>query len=59
MEQDDEYIISSIPTNRPLNAEENKNTENNNKIKSIKLIENEKEEDSDDSNIIDEERIIK
>ena len=56
MEQDDEYIISSIPTNRPLNAEENKNTDDNNKIKSIKLIENEKEEDSDDSNIIDEEK---
>ena len=56
MEHDDEYIISSIPTNRPLNAEENKNTDDNNKIKSIKLIENEKEEDSDDSNIIDEEK---
>ena len=51
MNQDEEYIISALPTNRPMISEEN---EDNNKIKSIKLFENEKEESEDD--ILDEEK---
>ena len=51
MDQDKDYIISSIPTSRPMISEEN---EENNRKMSIKLFENEKEESEDD--ILDEEK---
>ena len=59
---EDDYILSTIQTNRPMIVEEenNKNIEennnSNNKIKSIKLIENEKEEESEVDDILDEEK---
>ena len=60
MNQDEDYIISTIQSNRQMLTEENNNIiEENNKlksIKSIKLIENEKEEDSEDEDILDEEK---
>ena len=57
-EQNEEYIISNIQTNRPMITEENEEKiEDINKKKSIKLIEIEKdEEESEDDDILDEEK---
>ena len=56
MDQDENYM--GVPSNRRLNSEEENKKDESIKIKSIKLIENEKEEseEEDDDNILDEEK---
>ena len=57
MNQNEDYIISTIQSNRPMITEENdEDGEEINKKKSIKLLELEKEEESEDDDILDEEK---